>query len=67
MKIGWADHELIWLEAANTLPRAERYEALQDIASMSGRSFGAVYQQAYRMRTTQEALAKLRLNQRRVA
>lgn len=54
--VGWAAHEIIWLQSAMTLPHGERQNAYRDIASMSGRSFIAVKAQA----------ASMRLNDRRL-
>jgi hypothetical protein len=54
--IGWADHEVIWLQAAMTLDHGERLEAYQDIASMSGRTFKAVKQKASDMRESDRRL-----------
>lgn len=58
MKIGWAEHELLWLQAANALPHGKRYNALVDISNMTGRTFAAVNHQAYLMRTTVDALTR---------
>lgn len=41
--IGWADHQLVWLEAAFSLPRADRALALNDVADLTGRSFAQCY------------------------
>lgn len=51
VNIGWSQEEMIWLEAAIELG-CERAD-LEDIADMSGRSFEAVKQMAYRMRAAQ--------------
>lgn len=45
--VAWAPHEILWVEAAMTLPLEERNEAFGDICAMSGRSFGSVRAQAY--------------------
>jgi len=50
VNIGWAEHEDLWLAAANTLDRHARNDALRDIASLTGRSFYAVADRARRMR-----------------
>jgi len=42
IKIGWSQKEIIWLRAALTLPGYDCLCALDDIASMSGRTLGAV-------------------------
>lgn len=40
--VGWHDFEILWVEAALTLPKIERSAAYRDIASMSGRTFQAI-------------------------
>ena len=50
VNIGWALHEDLWIEAANTLDRHERNDALRDIAELTGRGFYAVADRARRMR-----------------
>lgn len=47
--VGWAEHEVLWLKAAMTLPRIERWEAFQDISDLTGRTFAAVTYQAQRL------------------
>lgn len=47
IRIGWALHELLWLEAAMSLNVSEREAAFHDIASMTGRAFSAVRTKAY--------------------
>lgn len=44
--IGWAPHEILWLEAALTLRMTERMPAYQDIAEMTGRSVRAIQAKA---------------------
>lgn len=39
--VGWEEHWLVWLRAANTLEREERVSALEQISQMTGRSFKA--------------------------
>lgn len=43
----WAPHELIWVEAALSLPVTTRVKAFRDIAAMTGRSLLAVEGRAY--------------------
>jgi len=50
IRIGWSEHELLWVEAANTLERPLLYAALRDIADMTGRSYAAVLAKAKYMR-----------------
>lgn len=50
VNMGWADHEDLWLEAANTLDRHARNDALRDIAELTGRGFYNVVDRARRMR-----------------
>ena len=45
-KIGWSKKEMIWLEAALTLPAIDFFLACEDIASMSDRTVAAVAQKA---------------------
>jgi hypothetical protein len=47
IRVGWAIHEILWIEAALTLPRAERLAAFEDIASMTGRTVAGVQTRAY--------------------
>jgi hypothetical protein len=47
IQLGWAAHELLWVEAAMTLFVEERPDAFRDIAAMSGRSYSAVRTKAY--------------------
>lgn len=47
IQLGWWPHELLWIEAALTLPISERREALDDIATMSNRSLGSVTHKFY--------------------
>ena len=47
IRVGWPDFQLVWLQAALTLPRGERFEAFADIASMTGRTVAAVSSRAY--------------------
>jgi ribonuclease D len=54
--VGWADHEIIWVQAAMTLDHGERLEAYQDIASMTGRTFKAVKQKVSDMRESDRRL-----------
>jgi hypothetical protein len=50
INVGWADYEVLWVEAAVTLPtRIERYAAYEDISAMTGRSFAAVFRYAARL------------------
>jgi hypothetical protein len=50
INVGWAAHEDLWLEAANTLDRRERLQALHDIAALTGRAHTSVLARAARMR-----------------
>lgn len=49
VRVAWAEHEILWLKAAMTLPRTERWEAFQDISDMTGRTFAAITYQAQRL------------------
>ena len=44
--LGWAAHEILWLEAALTLDVVERAEAYHDISEMTGRSVQAIRKKA---------------------
>ena len=48
--MGWAEHELLWIEAALTLPRDERTAAFKDIGEITGRTIQAIRFQARRIR-----------------
>ena len=52
--VGYSETELVWLEAANSLPPYERFQALYDIADMSGRSIVNIREKACKLR--QEAI-----------
>lgn len=45
--VAFAEHEIEWLKAANTLPRAERLSAFADIVSMTGRTLSSIKAKAY--------------------
>jgi hypothetical protein len=64
INVGWAEHEDLWLEAANTLDRHERRAALKDIAEVTGRSYVRVSDRANRMREREKR--RLIASQRRV-
>lgn len=53
IRVGWAAHELVWVEAALSLPTQDRREAYKDIASMSGRSYDAIRRMAVQLRAAQ--------------
>lgn len=64
VNIGWAEHEDLWLEAANTLDRLERHSALRDIAAMTGRKYEYVLARAARMRAQERRQAEAAYLQR---
>jgi hypothetical protein len=43
IQVGWPPHHILWIEAAMTLPHAERIAAFQDIGEMTGRGYASVY------------------------
>lgn len=45
--IGWHDHELLYIYAALTLPKAERIAAYPDIAAMTGRTIRQVQSKCF--------------------
>ena len=51
--VAWADHEVIWIEAALTLPIHKRKDAFRDIAYMCARTFQSVERKAYAIRRAQ--------------
>lgn len=57
VRIGWAPHVLLWIEAANHLRPKDWPEAFQDIASMSGFSLSSVKRKAEGMRAVDRAEA----------
>lgn len=59
IKVGYSEHELIWLRAAMTLPRGERISAFRDIAEMTGRPLYAIQCAAYRIHS-QDVAAQIR-------
>lgn len=57
--IYFADHEILWIEAANHLDYHERQAAFRDIAELSGRHLNDVRKKAHRLKRVQkEAAAK---------
>ena len=52
--MGWAEHELLWIEAALTLSRNDRTAAFNDVAEMTGRTMRAIRFQAQRIRKRDE-------------
>jgi hypothetical protein len=64
--VGWAEHEVLWLEAALTLPRDQQYAAFHDIAEMRGSTFATVARQAGHIAGVAHAKARaLRLAEER--
>lgn len=57
IQIGWWPHEVLWCEAALTLPKPDRTAALIDIAEMSGRSLGSVKHKVWDIHARQKNLA----------
>lgn len=49
IRVGWAPHELLYIEAALTFRASERSSAYQDIADMTGRSLIAIRAKAENM------------------
>lgn len=58
INIGWADHEDLWIEAANTLGRSERQAAFRDIAELTGRDYACILRRASLFRAVERRLAK---------
>lgn len=44
--IGWSEHEVLWLEAALSLPAHQQIPAFRDLSSMTGRSVAAIQHKA---------------------
>ena len=59
--VGWPPHHIVWIEAALTLPRHERTQALKEIADMVGRPLVCVQKRAYALQA-----ARLRPSEPRV-
>jgi hypothetical protein len=51
VNVGWSAHEILWLEAA--IENGAHHSDLEDIAALSCRSYEAVKQMVYRIRTAQ--------------
>lgn len=62
VRVGWAPHEILYLEAVNTLAGKEREAAIRDIAGLVGRPYWSVWSKARDLRKTErdEARAILR-------
>jgi hypothetical protein len=56
--VGWSARELLYVEAAMTLPTKERSQAYEDIASMTGRRVATVYRKASSLREERIAAAR---------
>src|ERR1700744_3688011 len=67
--IGWADFELEYINAALTLPKAERIAAYADIAFMTGRSIRHVQRKCLDVayKRNQSLMAAARIKPRPVA
>lgn len=63
----WAEHELEWVDAANTLEITERRAAFHEIAALSGRSYEAVRRFAYSMRERDRRHAKAWVEKKKLA
>ncbi len=62
IRVGWAPHELLWLEAANHLSGKEREAALRDIASLAGRGLQATISKARNLRKQEREDARTALS-----
>lgn len=49
IRLGFADHEILWIEAALTLWGRARREAFEDISAMTGRSYESIQAKAYKL------------------
>lgn len=47
IQIAWHPHEDLWVEAAFSLPKNMRFDAIQDVAYMACRSFDAVQRRGW--------------------
>ncbi len=43
VRVGWAAHEILWLEAAMSLPVLDRPAAYKDISELTGRSLHSAW------------------------
>ncbi len=50
--VGWSSHEMLWLDAALSLPYHQQIPAFRDMAAMSGRSFRAIQTKAQTITVT---------------
>lgn len=55
VSVGWPAHHILWIEAAMTLPHAERIDAFNEIGEMTGRGYAAVYHQSTEILRRREA------------
>ena len=44
--VAFSSTEILWISAANSLPKGERWAALVDISDMAGRAFASVHRKA---------------------
>lgn len=63
VNVGWAEHEILWVRAA--ISQGCRVEDFTDIASISGRTLGAVRDMAYKLRRTETPVTVRAAKQRR--
>lgn len=54
LRVGWLEHEILWLEAAISLPFFQRQEAYREIAELTGRPETAVRYRAGQLKAAQE-------------
>ena len=59
-RIGWDEHEDLWIQAAITLDMAERMMAFRDIAAMTRRTEAQVRYRATELRNAARSAAGLR-------
>ncbi len=62
IRVGWAEHEILWLQAANSLCGKEREDALQQIASLAGRGLQATISKARNLRKQEREDARTALS-----
>jgi len=59
--VSWPEYQHLWLRAAMSLTKRDRWNALEDIASMTGRSFASVKRKAEMLQAEDRRQAKAML------
>lgn len=56
--VGWPEYQELWLRAAVSLPKRDRWEAYENIAEMTNRSVASVKRRAEALQTEDRRIAR---------